>query len=104
MELFSTNKTHRITRYERVYADKNEALDLLKENLRPYGELVSIRYYDGVIIKLLLVFYEEKGFKILYPSSNTIYQMSSKSSDLTFKETIYPDTLKIVRRFQKRVI
>lgn len=66
-----TNDSHRITRYDKIYSSKKEALELLKNNLRPYGEFVSIRYFEGKEEKLIIAFYVEDGFEIVYPSSSS---------------------------------
>ena len=91
----SSDGVHRITRYEKIYQSKEEAMYLLKKNLRPYGEFVSIRYYDGDTVQLLIAFYDEKGPTITYPSGPRITNITSLP-DETFDELVTRATFKAV--------
>ena len=65
--------SHRITRYEKIYESREAAEKLLTYNLRPYGELVSIRYYDdNEDIQLLLALYNGDGYTLIYPDDPSI--------------------------------
>lgn len=60
---------HRITRYEKIYPSKVEALKTIGNNQRPYGELVSIRYTgDSGTTQVLVVFYKDLGYETLLDS------------------------------------
>lgn len=65
-----TDCSHRITRYEKIYLSKLSALEKLNNNLRPYGELVSIRYKENDEINVIVVFYVDNGYEILFDSSD----------------------------------
>ena len=68
--MMNENYPHRITRYEKIYSSKINALEKLKNNLRPYGELVSIRYKENDEINVIIVFYVDNGYEILFDSSD----------------------------------